>query len=359
MPTKNIDFGVKSKHIPQSSQRDATYKGLWHKFDFVRPAKKLIASSILIIGLGLSIVGLIGSNNSIQFTGGTRISTHTTVDHGNASEVEAIKNDIDSIIQDNSSQNIGVQETTLGKNKDDKYSITFNTKTDISDEWSDIKNKLQDKYPEYTFSSSIVSSNVAKNTLYNAAQAMLWAIIAIIAYISARFRWSYSLAAIIALIHDSLIVYALFAIMRLEVNVAFISAILAIIGYSINDTIVSFDRIRENMNARPKSDLTIVDLKEIANKAIKQTVTRSLFTSITTLIAIISLIFFGSSASILFNIAMLIGLIAGTYSSIWVAAYFWIIFENIRIKRLKARVYKPMPKIEGEPDENIFPGIND
>ncbi len=134
---------------------------------------------------------------------------------------------------------------------------------------------------------------------------------------------------------------------------------MAIIGYSINDTIVSFDRIRENINARPKSDLTIIELKNIANKAIRQTVTRSLFTTITTLIAIISLIIFGSKASMLFNIAMLVGLIAGTYSSIWIAAYFWIIFENIRIKRLKQLVYKPMPKIPGEPDENIFPGIND
>ncbi len=358
MENKKHWFGVKKKHIPKSVQREATYKGLWNKIDFIGKAKKLIAISLMVIGLGLTVAGSKGTNNSIQFTGGTRVSTHTTIDFGQEKEIVNIQKDIASIISSTGAK-ISEKEIRLGKNNDKKYTITFNTKNDIANNWQDVKSKLEAKYPDYKFSSSIVSSNVAKNTFYNAMKSIGWAIIAIIIYISVRFKWSYSIAAIIALVHDSLLVYALFAIFGLEVNVAFISAILAIIGYSINDTIVSFDRIRENMNSRPRSDLQIADLKIIANKATRQTVTRSLFTSITTLIAIFTLIVFGSKASLLFNTAMFIGLVAGTYSSIWVASYCWVILENIRIKRLKAAVYKPLPKIDGEPDENVFPGVND
>ncbi len=130
-----------------------------------------------------------------------------------------IKDDISAYIEKNTGAKIN--EIVVGKNQDNKYSITFNTKENIVDKWSATKLELNKKYQDYTFNSSIISSNVAKNTFYNALKSMLWAILAIIAYISARFRWSYSIAAIIALIHDSLIVYAIFALLRLEINVAF------------------------------------------------------------------------------------------------------------------------------------------
>ena len=127
---------------------------------------------------------------------------------------------------------------------------------------------------------------------------------------------NFSLAAIIALVHDGLIVTAIFIITKLEISPIFVAGILSILGYSINDTIVTFDRIREKLKQNENSKLDKEKLLSISNQAIKDTIKRSIFTSFTTIIAVTTLMAFGNATKLEFNITMLLGLIFGTYSSI-------------------------------------------
>ena len=144
-----------------------------------------------------------------------------------------------------------------------------------------------------------------------------------------------------ALMHDVAIMFALFALFRLEVDTMFIAAVLAIIGYSINDTIVSFDRVRENINSVDDKKLTKEKLEDIVNRSIQETFSRTIFTSVTTLVPVLALTFLGSQEIFTFNIAMLIGLVAGTYSSIFIAATVYLAFEkkNIGKPKKQKRIY--------------------
>jgi SecD/SecF fusion protein len=154
--------------------------------------------------------------------------------------------------------------------------------------------------------------------------------------VSIRFEWRFAVAAIIALLHDAFIVVSIFSIFRLEVNLPFVAAVLTIIGYSINDTIVIFDRVRENLRfAKIKS---FDDLAELVNRSTWQTMTRSINTVITVLIAALCLFIFGSPAIRLFSLAMIVGLISGAYSSIFIASPIWMLLKN---RSLGSKAPKP------------------
>ena len=214
---------------------------------------------------------------------------------------------------------------------------------------------LETKYEAKT-DISVVSNLVKKDLIKNAIIALVYAIIGIILYITIRYKFSYALSSIIALIHDSIMIVALFAIMHLEINSIFIAAILTIIGYSINNTIVIFDRIRENKNKKINNVLTKDELKEIANKSIKETMLRSINTTITTMLPIICLIIFGSKEILEFDIAILIGLVAGAYSSILISGSLWVILEyRLQSKNNKKKKDKPKKK---KVEELSVKGIN-
>ena len=191
-----------------------------------------------------------------------------------------------------------------------------------------VKQYFSDKYEAQT-EIGVVSNIVKKELIKNAIISLILASIGTIIYISLRFKFSYAISAIIALLHDVLIVIVIFGFLRFEVSTIFIAAILSIVGYSINDTIVGFDRIRENIKGKKlkKED----DLKEAINLSLNQTVGRSIVTSITTLIPVISLILIGSHEIFNFNIAMLVGLVAGTYSSIFIASQLLFLLERKNI----------------------------
>ena len=144
------------------------------------------------------------------------------------------------------------------------------------------------------------------------------------------------MSSILALAHDVLFVMSLFAIFKIEVNVIFIAAILTIVGYSINNTIVVFDRIRENLKANRKK-ITKDVLKEIVNSSISMTFTRSLNTTITTLIPIICLIILGSKGILTFNLALIFGLFAGLYSSIFLAGQIWYLIESRKLVKVNKK----------------------
>ncbi|MDG0811203.1 protein translocase subunit SecF [Cohnella rhizosphaerae] len=176
-----------------------------------------------------------------------------------------------------------------------------------------------------------VDPGIARELALQALYAVGLASLGILLYVSIRFEWRFALAAIVALLHDAFFVVSVFSVFKLEVNLPFVAAMLTIIGYSINDTVVIFDRIRENMRfARAR---TFEDLVEIVNRSVNQTLGRSINTVIAVLFASLALLFWGSESIRMFSLAMSIGLIVGMYSSICIASQVWLIMKNRSLHR--------------------------
>jgi len=173
-----------------------------------------------------------------------------------------------------------------------------------------------------------VSATVGGELKAQALQAALIAAVLMLVYITIRFEMRTGLAAIICLIHDILIMISVYAIFQIPINSNFIAAILTIIGYSINNTIVVFDRIRENYGKNKRGDLA-----ETVNMSLKQTLTRSINTTITTLLPVIMLFIFGVTSIRQFTIPLMVGLIAGTYSSVLLAGPIWVMLKKAQMKR--------------------------
>jgi len=211
---------------------------------------------------------------------------------------------------------------------------------------------FQEKYEAKT-DIGVVSNVVKQELVKNAIIALILASIGIVLYVSIRFRFSYALSGVVALIHDAFIIFVIFSLFKLEVSSIFIAAILSIIGYSINDTIVTFDRIRENIRNKKKLK-TKEDLEEVINEGLNATLKRSIITTLTTLCPVICLIVLGSHEIINFNLALLFGLIAGVLSSIFVACQLLFDLEKKNInKPIKKKWYE-----ETEPEEKKIKGIN-
>ena len=193
---------------------------------------------------------------------------------------------------------------------------------------------------------------VQKELIKNAIISLILAAIAIIIYISIRFRFDYAVGAIITLLHDVFLIFAVFSLFGIEVSTIFVAAILTIIGYSINDTIVVFDRIRENENKeKPKNK---EELEVIVDKSLNQVIKRSIITSVTTIITVICLIVFGSHEIMEFNIALLVGLVAGTYSSLFIASQIWYMIASKMVGKPKKKKWYEID----EKEEKKIRGIN-
>ena len=301
-------------------------------------AKYFISFSVIIIVLGVISLFMHGLNLGIDFRGGSSIDLR----FNEKVDVSKIKEDISTLglnlysIEQIDDKNISIvvdnqltQEQVL--NTQNYFSSNYNANTEIG----------------------VVSNVVKKELIKNALYSLLFACIGIIIYMSLRFKFTYAISGLVALFHDVFIIIAIFSLIRFEVSTIFIAAILSIIGYSINDTIVIFDRIRGNMkNSIVK---TKDDLKQIVNLSLKQTITRSIITTITTLFPVIALIFIGSHEIFNFNVALLIGLIAGSYSSLFIASQLWYALES---KDLKKEKKAPKKKTKKEPEELLVKGVN-
>jgi len=168
-----------------------------------------------------------------------------------------------------------------------------------------------------------VNGVIGKELTRKALLALAVANVAMIAYVSLRFEFKFAIVAVVALIHDVLITLGCLAVIGLEVNGPFVAAILTVVGYSINDTIVVYDRIRENLKSAGKKQLS-----EIVNRSIAETLTRSINTSVTTLLAVVAVLVFGGQTIREFAVTLLIGITAGTYSSIFIASPLWVLWKN-------------------------------
>ena len=331
-------INVKKDDIPNLSKNEEVKKVPFKNTDFLKHSKILIPISVLTILIGSIIIGVKGLNLGIDYQAGSDI----TIETSKKVTKKELKQDLKEL-------KLNVRDIEISDNEVD---IRINDQLQANS-IKEVVNYFEDKYDAKT-NIGVVSNIVKKELTKNAILSVLIAMIGIIVYMSIRFKVSYALSGVIALLHDIAIIFALFAIIRLEVSTMFIAAILAIIGYSINDTIVGFDRIRENLEKEDKKKLTKERLREVCNNSIRETFTRTIYTSITTLLPVIFLIFLGSKEILTFNLAMLFGLIAGTYSSIYIAT---ILFTKLEAKNIGKKEKKKIIYTD-EIQEKKIKGIN-
>jgi len=331
-------INVNKDDIPNVSKNEEPKPNKFSKINFLSYKKICVSLSILIILVGAIFMCVGGLNLGIDYKAGTQI---TIVTDENLSK-NTIKKDLGEL-------ELGASEIDISLEEID---VTVDDALD-GDKVKEVNKYFEDKY-DAKVNIGVVSNIVQKELIKNAILAVVIALVGIIIYMSVRFKFSYAVGGVVALLHDVLIIFSLFAIFRFEVNSMFIAAILAIIGYSINDTIVSFDRIRENLASDEFGKMTTEKLEKICNLSIQETFTRTIYTTITTLLPVIILLILGSSGIFTFNMAMLFGLISGTYSSIFIATILFIFIEkkNIGKSKKNKRVYKD------DYEEKKIKGIN-
>ena len=325
-------IGVKKNKIEKSSEIKIPYE----KVNIVKTKKYsyLLTIILIIVMSGLFIYR--GINLGIDFSGGTSISINT----------KDTNTDLNTIKKDLTSYHI-IGEST----NNDIISIDIK-ETLNEEEIKNLGNKLQSDYNVDTEIYAV--SNIVKQELVkNAIKSLIFASIGIVIYVSIRFKFNYAVAAIIALIHDVLMVFLFFGATHLKITSIFIAALLTIIGYSINDTIVTFDMVRENYKSKYKNKCTDEELEDLVNISVRRTLYRTILTTITTIVPVICLMVFGSHEIMNFNIALLVGFIVGVYSSIFISNNIWLYLE-------KRRIHKPIKEDKDLDDINELKikGIN-
>lgn len=300
------------------------------RFDFVHNRKKFYIFSLAILVAGLVVIGIFRLNLGIDFSSGTRVQ----IESNQTLTKEEVSKYIDSI-------GFSSDDIILAGEKSNSAVIRY--KEDLSQ--ADIlkfKKEAGEKYGHEP-GISTVSSTVGKELVKNAIKALSLAALGIVIYVAVRFEWRMGIGAIVSLLHDVFLIVAVFSFMRLEVDITFIAAVLTIVGYSINDTIVTFDRMRENLDRYD----TIQDrevLANIVNKSLRQTMGRSVNTVLTVIIVTVALLILGAPSIQNFSIALLIGLITGMYSSICIAAQIWYSLKIREMKKSDGQIHKKEKK---------------
>lgn len=285
----------------------------------IEKTKLWFALSLIVIIVGLGFTFSRGLNFGIDFQGGTKMVVNLGAGFNKPEADEVVK--------------VLVPDAVTNEANDNQYEIKSKDLDGVK--VTEVFKALQEKYnleDDDLLSQVEIGASVGKELTRNSILALLTACAAMLVYIAIRFKLDYGIAAIVALVHDLFITISVFAIFDIPVNTPFIAAVLTIVGYSINDTIVIFDRMRENSkNMRRASDT------EIANMSLTQTMSRSINTSLTTLITIIAVNIFVPTVRE-FSFPLIIGIAAGTYSSIFIAAPTWIILRKKKGKKANTKL---------------------
>lgn len=272
----------------------------------------VLSAIVILIGLGFTFTK--GLNFGIDFKGGTKVIIQLNQGFNKPEVDEVVKKVVPNAVTNEVEGN----QYEIKANDFDSAKVK-----QVFDALKE-KYKLEDKA---LLSQDEIGASVGKDLTKNSITAVVVACIAMLIYIAFRFQFDYGIAAIIALVHDLLITVSFYAIFNISVNTPFIAAMLTVVGYSINDTIVIFDRIREN-NKKMRSS----SVKEIANVSLTQTMGRSINTTFTTLITIVAVNVFVPTVRE-FALPLIIGIAAGAYSSIFIASPVWVILKNRKVKK--------------------------
>ena len=330
-------INVKKEDIPDVSKNEKVKVVPLKNVNFFKYTKPFIALSVIILVLGVVMFCVRGANLAIEYQSGTDI---TIISDEKLTE-KKLSSDLESL-------NLEKEDITMSNNE---VVIRVSDVLD-GDQVDNVTHYFEDKY-DAQINIGVVSNIVQQELVKNAIISVLLALVGIIVYISVRFKFSYALGGVVSLFHDVLIIFALFSIFHLEISTMFVAAILAIIGYSINDTIVTFDRIREKLSERDEKKIKKETVWEVTNRAICETFVRSLHTFITTLIPIIVLLLIGSREIVTFNLAMLFGLVVGVYSSIYIAAVIFATCEAREVSRPRKRKVIYTDEYEEKPIKGI------
>ena len=282
--------------------------------------KLWICISLVIIVAGFGMIAVNGFNLGIDFTGGTMMQINLHKAEVPVSDVQDLIAEFDleaEIVHAGQTKEEVIIKTGKSLSNEDRVQI-FNKFVEAYD--LDVDNDLRE--------ANQFGPSVGKELQSKAMTSILIASVGMLIYITFRFEIIYGVTAIIALVHDVLVLLAVYALFGIPVNSSFIAAVLTIVGYSINDTIVVFDRVRENVKIMKRASF-----EEIANTSLKQTITRSINTSLTTLLVIGSLYFLGVESIKEFALPLLAGVITGTYSSIFIASPLWAAIKRVMKER--------------------------
>ena len=324
----NLFIGVHEENIKEEKKKPT--------YNYLGLSKFFAAFSLVVILASVVMFAFKGMNLGIDFQAGSDITLSTT----EVSE-EDLRKDLKELKLEELSIDITNSETDIRVSDELK-----------EDEIAEVESYFLDKY-NASVDIGVVSNVVKQDLIKNAIFSIVISLIGIILYITFRFKFSYGISSVICLVHDALMMVASVILLRVEVNSMFIAAVLAIIGYSINNTIVVFDRVRENLKKKDKENFSKDELKEVVNISIKDTMARSIYTSLTTLLPVIALLVMGSREILTFNVAMIVGLIAGTYSSLLLAGWLYVSFASKKKNNNKKR------KVVKEVSEKTIKGIND
>ena len=276
----------------------------------------VLSSVVILVGI-ISMITHGGLKYGIDFDGGTLVQLKFKTPPA----IEDLRDGL---------KTIGLGDSTIQEFGSKNHILIRVEKSEekLEEIGSEVKNSLIGKFQADDIlveRVEMVGPKVGKDLREKAILSIIYAIIGIVIYISWRFELQYAIAAIIALVHDVLVTMGAFSLVDKEFTLVIVAAFLTIIGYSLNDTIVVFDRIRENLRRKGKSTLS-----DIINVSINQTLSRTLLTSGTTLLVVVSLFFFGGEIIHDFSFALLVGILVGTYSSIFIASVFLVFWDSRR-----------------------------
>lgn len=297
------------------------------RFDIIGKRKIWYAISSLLIIASLFFMVTRGFNMGIDFTGGTIMDLRF--------EKAVNINDVRAVLNEYNLSNSTIQLSGESSSSTESENVMIRTVDLEEQERKEVMAALTDKLGTYqVLREEKVGATMGTELIMNAIYATIISWLLIIAYVSYRFEFKFGISAVLGLAHNVIIVLGAFALTQRQIDSSFVAALLTIIGYSINDTIVIFDRIRENLKLHFRKNGDIV---ELVNTSIYQTMTRSIYTVSTVLFATFALYFFGGDTTKDFAFALLIGFFCGAYTSIFIASPLWVTFRRYSDKKRLAK----------------------
>ena len=348
--------------MTQNNKAKAPSKiGAYFKSENFKPTKLskyfwIFSATIFVVGVILLCT--IGFNLGLDFTGGNVMTIQTGSQIEYESTRNQVENTIEGVLRDNGVTTGIARSQIVGSGEEAYFEFQYQNIDGLTtDEMNDVNTAVQLALEEqlgtiltndFTVTTAETKSASATGELLtNSFLALAIAIVAILVYVAVRFDLVGGLSAVITLFHDVLLMCALVLIFRIEINAAFIAALITILGYSVNNTIVVFDRVRENMK---KETLAGKSNKEIADISVRETLTRTFYTSLTTIISVVFLAIIGVSAIQEFIIPIIFGLIVGTYAAIFISAPLWAqIITNSRFDKRKLKAQNTQKTEKGSP----------
>ena len=297
-----------------------------HKFDIVKRTKIWFILSLCVILPGIFNMCTQGFNLGIDFTGGTIIELRF--------QKEVTLADVRGVLREYGLDNSTIQFSGDATNAEAAPTVMVRSVDLEEEERKAVMASLKQQLGDYdVLREEKVGATMGSELIMNALWALALSWVMIVLYVSYRFEFKFGISSILALVHDILIVLSVFSLTQRPIDSSFVAALLTIVGYSINDTIVIFDRIRENLKLHFRRG---GDINELVNTSIYQTLTRSIYTVCTVLFTTFALYWFGGDTTKDFSFALLVGFFAGCYSSIFIASPIWVALRNFSEKRRRA-----------------------